>query len=243
MNRNEMNNYVDELSNGKYSDTSVGVIFADLNGLKEVNDVEGHNAGDALLKNAANILREVFEENEIFRAGGDEFAVILRNVTQNDIEEKINDVNDRCAKSGDVSIAIGGSVEQESRNVRMALRLADERMYENKKKYYAQFAARDKGRSKDRDSKHSELLRRINYDQLTGLPSMSFFFKLAENSRRKMHENGIASAVLFLNLNGLGDYNKKYGYIEGDKLLKEVGIILSDTFGEESRRLTGLRIK
>ena len=57
MNRNEMNNYVDELSNGKYSDTSVGVIFADLNGLKEVNDVEGHNAGDALLKNAANILR------------------------------------------------------------------------------------------------------------------------------------------------------------------------------------------
>ena len=234
MNRNEMNNYVDDLSNGKYSDTSVGVIFADLNGLKEVNDVEGHNAGDALLKNAANILREVFDENEIFRAGGDEFAVILKNVTQNDIEEKINDVNERCAKSGDVSIAIGGSVEQESRNVRMALRLADERMYENKKKYYAQFSARDKGRSKDRDSKQSELLRRINYDQLTGLPSMSFFFKLAENSRKKMHENGIASAVLFLNLNGLGDYNKKYGYIEGDKLLKEVGIILADTFGEEA---------
>ena len=234
MNRNEMNNYVDGLSNGKSPLTSVGVIFADLNGLKEVNDVEGHNAGDNLLKNAANILRSVFDEKQIFRAGGDEFSIILTDVTQSAIDEKMKEVEEKCKASGTVSIAMGGSVEADSRNVRMALRLADERMYENKKKYYSEFAVREKGRGKDRNAKESELLRRMNYDQLTGLPSMSFFFKLAETARAKMHENGISSAVMFLNLHGMGAYNKKYGYVEGDKLIREVAILLSEAFGEES---------
>jgi diguanylate cyclase (GGDEF)-like protein len=49
MNRNEMNNVVDELAHGIKEDVSVGVIFADLNGLMTVNDVNGHNAGDTLL--------------------------------------------------------------------------------------------------------------------------------------------------------------------------------------------------
>ncbi|MBR5765174.1 MAG: diguanylate cyclase, partial [Lachnospiraceae bacterium] len=64
MNRNEMNNYVDELSHGSRDGASVGVVFADLNGLKAVNDLDGHNAGDLLLKNAANVLRTVFAEKE-----------------------------------------------------------------------------------------------------------------------------------------------------------------------------------
>ncbi|MBR2086601.1 MAG: GGDEF domain-containing protein, partial [Oscillospiraceae bacterium] len=48
MNRNEMNNYIDALAKS-HSEKSVGVLFADLNGLKAINDSEGHNAGDTLL--------------------------------------------------------------------------------------------------------------------------------------------------------------------------------------------------
>ena len=234
MNRNEMNNYVDALSSGKYPMTSVGVIFADINGLKEVNDVEGHNAGDTLIKNCADILREEFDERQIFRAGGDEFAIIVTAVTEEELKRKTEEILASCEKRGDVSVAIGGSVESDSRNVRMALRLADERMYENKKEYYSQFADSGRSRGKDRSPKESELVRRMNYDQLTGLPSMTFFFKLAENARKKMHEEGVGSAVLFMNLRGMGDYNKKYGYAEGDKLLREVAVVLTEAFGEEN---------
>ncbi len=234
MNRNEMNNYVDSLSNGKSPLTSVGVIFADINGLKEINDVEGHNAGDNLIRSAADILRGIFEEKHIFRAGGDEFSIILTDITQEYLDQKMAEVLESCEAKGDVSIALGGSVEKDSRNVRMALRLADERMYENKQKYYSRFEVSKKGRGRERSAKESELVRRMNYDQLTGLPSMTFFFKLAENAREKMHADGIDSAVLFLNLCGMGDYNKKYGYLEGDKLLREVAILLSEEFGEES---------
>ncbi|MBR0484584.1 MAG: GGDEF domain-containing protein, partial [Oscillospiraceae bacterium] len=81
MNRNEMNNYVDKLLHCT-ENTSVGILFADLNGLKTVNDTEGHSAGDTLLKNAALALKKVFHLREIFRAGGDEFVIILTGITE-----------------------------------------------------------------------------------------------------------------------------------------------------------------
>lgn len=49
-----------------------GIIFADLNGLKICNDTKGHKAGDELLKKAAALLKEIFNEDEIYRSGGDE---------------------------------------------------------------------------------------------------------------------------------------------------------------------------
>ena len=110
MNRNEMNNLVDELSHGSSDDVSVGVIFADLNGLKTINDLEGHNSGDLLLKNAANVLKSVFSENEIFRAGGDEFAIIVTGITQDEINEKIESIRTASEKYSNLSFAIGGCV-------------------------------------------------------------------------------------------------------------------------------------
>ncbi len=146
LNRNEMNNYVDSLCSGagilpggepdsKPGD-SIGVIFADLNGLKGINDNEGHVAGDKLLKDAAAALREVFSENEIFRAGGDEFSIIVSGVTEEELAQKIQAVRDASKHYDRVSFALGGSVQKEKKNVRAALRKADENMYSDKKLYY-----------------------------------------------------------------------------------------------------------
>ena len=77
-NRNAMNSRIDSLANDKDAATHpLGVIFADLNGLKRVNDTKGHEAGDILLKNAALLLQAVFVGYEIYRAGGDEFFILL----------------------------------------------------------------------------------------------------------------------------------------------------------------------
>jgi diguanylate cyclase (GGDEF)-like protein len=117
-------------------DEPVGVIFADLNGLKGVNDNEGHVAGDRLLKDAAAALREVFSEDEIFRAGGDEFSIIVSGVTEDDLAKKIQEVRDVSKKYEKVSFALGGNVQTEKKNIRAALRKADENMYGDKKLYY-----------------------------------------------------------------------------------------------------------
>ena len=87
MNRNEMNNFVDKLcKDSNPSNISVGVVFADLNGLKRVNDQYGHNTGDTLLKDAAKALEEVFDPSEIYRAGGDEFAIIVTGITEEELD-------------------------------------------------------------------------------------------------------------------------------------------------------------
>lgn len=135
MNRNEMNNYVDELAKQE-ADISVGVMFADLNGLKAINDSTGHNAGDELLKNAALALREIFDLHQIFRAGGDEFVVIITGISEDELRRKTELLKEGSRKYNGLVFAIGYAFEDRSENVRSALRLADERMYEDKKRYY-----------------------------------------------------------------------------------------------------------
>ena len=246
MNRNEMNNYVDVLSHGYGDEATVGVIFADLNGLKNVNDISGHNAGDMLLKNAANALRMVFEEDEIFRAGGDEFAIIVTGLTEDELNERIEKVRSACDKFDNLSFAIGGCVESTGSNIRVALRRADERMYEDKRRFYEQFpelATDDRRRrvpeqhaasvATEKTEHERTIFREMNYDHLTGLPSMTYFFKLAEIARNNMHEQNIPSAIVSININGMRFFNKKFGFAEGDVLIKELAGILSKQFGEE----------
>ena len=243
MNRNEMNNVVDKLSHGEKEGESVGVIFADINGLKAVNDIEGHSAGDLLLKNAAAVLRQFFSDDEIFRAGGDEFSLIVTGVTEEELNKKIEDIRSACERYDKLSFALGGCVEKNSNNVRLALRCADERMYEDKKKHYEDHPeqkvederlGRFNARDMEEISRERNIFKEINYDSLTGLPSMTYFFKLAENARKIMHENGVPSALVYVNLNGLKFYNKKYGFSEGDNLIRELARLISEQFGEEN---------
>ena len=137
LNRNEMNNLVTSLCNGSNkTDKTVGVIFFDLNGLKAINDTRGHSEGDQFLRNAAKAIREVFDENDIFRAGGDEFTVIMLGITEDELSKKIEEVRKTSEKYEDLSLAIGGHVVDKAQDIRTALIKADERMFEDKKKYY-----------------------------------------------------------------------------------------------------------
>ena len=135
MNRNEMNNYVDSLANSS-SGKSVGILFVDLNGLKAINDSDGHNAGDDLLKNAANAMRDVFAVHEIFRAGGDEFVVVLTDLTEEELQYKVDRLKAASENYENVVFAVGAAYESDVKNIRIALRNADERMYADKKRYY-----------------------------------------------------------------------------------------------------------
>ena len=137
LNRNEMNAKIDTLSGENYiNDRTVGIVFADLNGLKRVNDTYGHTAGDALLKDAAKALEEVFPAESIYRAGGDEFTVILTGVTAKELEKKVADLREVSQKYEHVIFAIGYYVEEDFTKAREALKRADEKMYEDKKLFY-----------------------------------------------------------------------------------------------------------
>jgi diguanylate cyclase (GGDEF)-like protein len=133
LNRNAMNNRVTELVSWLQCPAeAIGVVFADLNGLKQVNEHDGHYSGDLLLKNAALILQKIFVGNEIYRAGGDEFMIIAIGITEEELERRVRLLQMHPA----VSFAVGSYYEQEGRNIRKAMRMADEKMYEDKARFY-----------------------------------------------------------------------------------------------------------
>ena len=135
-NRNEMNNRIEDLVDDEVG-KPLGVVFADLNGLKYINDSEGHIVGDLLLKNAAMKLQNVFIGSDVFRAGGDEFVVLVDNVDKDSFEKLVSEL-DRVIqlKENGISFAYGTSFIEDSRNVRQALEDADEDMYKYKQVYY-----------------------------------------------------------------------------------------------------------
>ena len=85
-----------------------------------------------------------FDKQYIFRAGGDEFSIILKGISEEEMNNKIAKLRELSEKSDNVCFAVGGAYESSNKNVRLALRHADENMYEDKKKYYAQFPERKK---------------------------------------------------------------------------------------------------
>ena len=58
-------------------------MVADVNNLKKANDKFGHDIGNELIKNAANVLTQTFKNSSVFRIGGDEFAVVLNSADYN----------------------------------------------------------------------------------------------------------------------------------------------------------------
>ncbi len=137
LNRNAMNNRIDSIGSEKTEDKhTLGVVFADLNGLKTTNDNDGHQAGDLLLKNAAMVLQNVFIGDEIYRAGGDEFLVLVPDITREDLQKKIERVRKDSASYGNVSFAIGYSFKEDQRDILDGLHEADEIMYADKNEFY-----------------------------------------------------------------------------------------------------------
>ena len=85
----------------------------------------------------------------------------------------------------------------------------------------------------------NSMVKASQYDNLTGLPSMSYFFDLAEAGRDRVRENGGTPVLMYVDFSGMKFFNTKYGFLEGDKLLRAFAKILADTFGNEhSCRIT-----
>ncbi len=72
------------------------------------------------------------------------------------------------------------------------------------------------------------------YDFLTGLPNMTYFFELAEAGRERIRDEGGETAFLFFNLVGMKLYNGKYGFAEGDRLLRSFARMLVKHFSVEN---------
>jgi len=116
----------------------LGVILLDLNGMKMVNDIFGHQEGDYYLKETAKLLKKTFKESSVIaRLGGDEFGIILPKTTEKQLKEFVKSLEKNSkeirAKGINYSYGLGYGIKKyDYEDVVKVLKEADDNLYKNK---------------------------------------------------------------------------------------------------------------
>lgn len=115
-----------------------GIVVCDINGLKLINDTEGHKAGDDYIKSACRLICRIFHHSPVFRIGGDEFVVILRDQDFENrgslistLRRKVED-NIRIGEGPVVASGLAEYQPVEDHSVEDVFNRADSLMYEDK---------------------------------------------------------------------------------------------------------------
>lgn len=111
--------------------------FVDLDGLKIINDKLGHSIGDKyILEISQQLLQLMNDQRHVFRIGGDEFLLILEDLSVLESESLLNDINYQLAnkhKAYDMSVSYGVVYSNNNMSKDDLIAAADERMYQHKK--------------------------------------------------------------------------------------------------------------
>lgn len=161
LNRNAFMDVLSQFRPGQYA--SAGIIYIDINGMKEINDFYGHHQGDKILITTVAKVFNLFKPDELFRIGGDEFVIITYDLTETDFYEKFNLLrNIFCEKTNlPFSIATGSCWIKSPSDLNSLLQQADSAMYTDKKKFYY-------GKEKTSRYRHNldDILNLANYSAL-----------------------------------------------------------------------------
>ncbi len=117
----------------------VSVVVIDVDGLKQINDSMGHEAGDRLIIGVATILKEAFRgDDTVARVGGDEFSILLPETGEEAIVMVVERLRKCQARFNEaspgfqVNFSLGSATAFKGEEIPKALKLADERMYSDK---------------------------------------------------------------------------------------------------------------
>lgn len=119
-----------------YMESSILIVYIDINGLKELNDSKGHQVGDAALRNSAEILTQIFKGANIYRIGGDEFVVFDSNIDEEEAKGKIEKLTHSFLLNSNCTAAIGSVWSADCTQLEKKITNADKLMYQDKMKYY-----------------------------------------------------------------------------------------------------------
>ena len=133
--------YLSMIEKDYINEERIGIIYWDVNHLKQANDTLGHEYGDKLIVAIADSIRALNNENDkTYRIGGDEFVMVMRGATEDSVKEKINTWNEAIQKAqpiGTISLSASyGYAWGEGKNINQIIRDADQMMYENKRRYH-----------------------------------------------------------------------------------------------------------
>ena len=121
----------------------LSILIADVDGLKRVNDSLGHQAGDSLIRRAAEVIKAALGEGIVVaRIGGDEFAAFLPDCDEQAAAEAVRQIltlvelNNKYYREPVLSISLGTAASRPGLSLGTVIRVADDAMYGRKGEHY-----------------------------------------------------------------------------------------------------------
>ena len=114
---------------------ALSCIYIDVNGLREINNFHGHEAGDRMLRAVAYVIRNAFDTPYLYRTGWDEFVIFVMGDSQSLLESKAQALFNALA-AHDYHIACGIATGRELSSLSSLIREAEAKMYAMKKRFY-----------------------------------------------------------------------------------------------------------
>lgn len=118
------------------SDSPVGIVYLDVNGLKDINDTLGHAYGDKILADCAQQMRDIFRDANYYRIGGDEFVIICPGIGKEDFQNNVLVLRRQFEKNPLCKAAVGAQWNLQYQDLQQVIASADAKMYEDKKDFY-----------------------------------------------------------------------------------------------------------
>lgn len=229
-----------------YINKSIVVMMSDVDDFKFYNDTFGHDIGDKILSNLAKALSKTFESKFCYRYGGDEFLVIFPISRESKFKAKIDEwksniesviYNSSSVKSSCSCGYIYGKPESQAELNRM-LQFADEELYEAKHRGKNCAVGRSYLKALFNSEKKQNIFmkqedNRNDTDALTGTSSMTYFVNKAWLFMNNMVDLSREIGIVYFDIQNFKTFNERYGYTEGDKLLKSFAETLKLNFEDE----------
>ncbi len=140
-NRNYYNDTIKNLQEGPSE--FVGIIFIDINGLKDANDNYGHSYGDELIIKCGTILKKIFDDKS-FRIGGDEFIILYDTNNEALFDEKLIALENLFNNEPELKVSLGASKRYNKDDLYDKMEEADQIMYKSKQEYYEKINKADR---------------------------------------------------------------------------------------------------
>lgn len=115
--------------------STLACIYFDVNGLHEMNNTYGHDAGDTMLKACARVLKDVFGPDDTYRIGGDEFVCFAIDKDDEELRSRVEKVKSVLSEEG-YTISAGIANRHFENNIDELVKSAEKEMYVDKKLFY-----------------------------------------------------------------------------------------------------------
>ncbi len=129
------NCYLQDIARFK-DDKSTAIVCININNMKGINDMFGHEYGDRILMQCARNIEQCFDAAALYRIGGDEFVVICKDITYEKCRQNVNSFKKQCLTDSEYQIAIGYHWLIQTEDIQRQILAAEAWMYEDKKLFY-----------------------------------------------------------------------------------------------------------